>query len=437
MRYFTDAELAEEARPLSDRAIEALDAGNMERLHWLLNQMAIGHRELHMLALHWLTRMFSRIRTDFGEPFLEDLLARTAGYLVEPYARAFRSGQDRQTIAELVGMFTTMPGADVCPMGERDDVVSFVLAPCGGGGRLQLEGWQQAMPEHYAPCADGTPIFCRGCQALQQAFNTQCGFAAWTTRLRPELTGTCEMRFGRQGGGAALFEASELYRLGKPRVQQALEELASGNPSIHHLLREQQHEWMPLHDLYVQWATYLMSAVYTARGADYLLHFLEHTYNSVFEAFYLLGEALDDVSLLRMFARVWHYHIAKFRVEEEDDRFVFILDPCGSGGRMLRAEMTKGGFRYGDGRALEMEQPHDINFRRSDFPIYCTHCASTNRAQFAGRPWLFVVDGHAQRTAGHPCVQYLYKKSAPRRIDPAVLAQVGAAADQAGPASRS
>jgi len=38
MRTFTDEELLEEARPLSDRALEALEKGQIERLHYLLNE---------------------------------------------------------------------------------------------------------------------------------------------------------------------------------------------------------------------------------------------------------------------------------------------------------------------------------------------------------------------------------------------------------------
>ena len=46
MKYFTEEQLAREIRPLPDVAMEALEAGQIERLYHLLNEMSVGHREL-------------------------------------------------------------------------------------------------------------------------------------------------------------------------------------------------------------------------------------------------------------------------------------------------------------------------------------------------------------------------------------------------------
>lgn len=426
MRFFRDEDLIEEARPLSDRALEALGKGQIERLHYLLNEMAVGHRELHLLAVHWLARMFGKIRSDFGESFLDHVLTHCVARLVAPYVEQFTQGGRKATMSELIGIFRSMVGTDMVPLGEDGEEVVFALAPCGGGGRLCLEGWPRVLPEHYAPCKDGTPIFCRGCKVLQRSFNDMCGESVWTTRMSDALPGVCEMRFkNTDANGERLFQGLELYELTKTRVRRAFEKLFAGDRNIEDLIRDQQYEWLPFHDLFVQSATYILSTVYREEGAEYLDGFLATTYDSAFELLYPLYDAMDDVSLVRMFARIWHYHMAKFRIEEEDDRFVFILDPCGSGGRLFRSEMHKGRFRYGDGHAVLMPEPHNINFNRRQFPIYCTHCASSNRAQFAGRPFMFIIDGHAQMAPGMPCRHYLYKKGAKRQIEPRILAQVG------------
>jgi hypothetical protein len=112
-------------------------------------------------------------------------------------------------------------------------------------------------------------------------------------------------------------------------------------------------------------------------------------------------------------------------VREEEDRFVFILDPCGSGGRLYRSDVHKGRFHYGCGIPCLMEEPANINFNRKGFPIYCAHCASSNRSQFEGGPLVFVIDGNAQKDPLSPCVHYLYKKGAKREVPSAILAQVG------------
>ena len=59
-----------------------------------------------------------------------------------------------------------------------------------------------------------------------------------------------------------------------------------------------------------------------------ILHFyfkLNHN-----EALYQAYAAMDDVTFFKFLVRTWYYHQAKFTVVEEENRFKFILDPCGS-----------------------------------------------------------------------------------------------------------
>ena len=134
---------------------------------------------------------------------------------------------------------------------------------------------------------------------------------------------------------------------------------------------------------------------------------------------------VGDEEALAALAKVWHYHVAKFRVEEEENRFRFVLDPCGSGGRLYRGEMHLDSFHYGDTLSPLVKGKHNIAFNREDAPHYCTHCASSNRDMFLGAPLVFVVDGTAQSRPGAPCHQYLWKREAPREVEPRLLEQVG------------
>ena len=140
---------------------------------------------------------------------------------------------------------------------------------------------------------------------------------------------------------------------------------------------------------------------------------------------------MSDDELVREIARTWNYHCADFTIEEEDDRFVFRLDPCGSGGRLFRGEMWRDMFHYGEPLSPIMPDPHNINFNRAGAPTYCTHCAASNRAQLSGgssetHPLFFVIDGHAQMKPGEACRQFSYKKRAARdKVDPALSRQIG------------
>ncbi len=89
MRYFTDEELLKESRPLADLALEALEAGQVQHLHYLLNEMDQGHAGLCGLGLQWLPRMWGKIRSEFGEDVLDGMLGKSAAYLMEPYVEEF------------------------------------------------------------------------------------------------------------------------------------------------------------------------------------------------------------------------------------------------------------------------------------------------------------------------------------------------------------
>jgi hypothetical protein len=426
MKYFTDEELLKASRPLADLALEALEAGQVEHLYYLLNEMDQGHAGLCALGLQWLPRMFGKIRNDFGEDVLQGMLGKSSDYLMEPYVEEFLGGDEKGVISQIIQIWMYQQTAHIVPMGETEDEIAFSLVPCGSGGKLLLEGLPETAPEAFGPCSDGTPIFCRGCKALQRAFNEACGEKVWSTEINEGLLGGCTMRFSKQKSkGKKLYEPLELYQLVKSRCRQAIEKLLNGDLDIQDLIKDQHREWLPWHDLMITYAVCIQAEIYREKGSEYLDDFLKETYDTGFAMFYPVYDALDDLGMLRMFVQLWHYHQATFHVEEEEDRFAFILDPCGSGGRMYRADMLKGRFEYGKGMPCLMKEPANINFNRKDFPVYCTHCASSNRDQFEGQPFTFVIDGHAMKDSQSPCIQYLYKKAAKREVSPEMLSQVG------------
>lgn len=429
MKYFTKEQLGEEIKPLSERALEAVNEGQLEKLHNLLNEMAAGHSGLCLLGVQWLGRMLGEIRNKMGKDFLNEVIEEAATYLMTPYARDFLDGDEKSVISELIQIYSFQYPGVVVPLEENDNEVMIELSPCGTGGQLKVEGWPEQLPEFFSPCSDGTPIFCLGCKALQNALNKACGCTVWTTEISETVTGNCTMRFVKQKtSGRKLFEPQEFEQIAKPRCKRALEMINAGNPDTQELqaLIDQQHrEWIPWHDLVIQWCAGIQSIVYRKKGADYLDSFLKKTYDSAFSMFYPMYEAMDDISMFRFLVQTWHYHIATFTVEEEEDRFVFILDPCGSGGRLYKSDIHKEHFRYNEGLPVLVDEPANISFNRKNFPVYCTHCASSNRDQFEGKPLLFVVDGDAMKDPDSPCRQYLYKKGMGGNLPSELLAQVG------------
>ena len=380
MKYFTDEQLSEEIKPKSKKALEALNRGDVPRVYYLLEEMAIGHRELDTLGIQWFGRMLGFACKEFGDDYVHTMLSESADYLMTPFADDWLEGKEKEFICDIVEIWKNQVSSQLYPAGETDTEVVFNLSPCGSGGRVVLEGLSQSEPEFFSPFSDGTPIICSGCKKLQDAVNRKCGKKVWSTDINPTVSGSCRMRFVKdKTRDQRLFDSHELYKMVKSRSRQAMEKLQAGDFEIGDLLHNQQHEWKPWHDLIVQFMACIQSYIYRDKGASYLDKFLKRTYDTAFAMFYPAYETLDDLTLFRMFVNLWHYHMADFKVMEDEDKFTFILNPCGSGGRMYRSQMHKGYFQYDNGLPCLMKEPANINFNRKDFPIYCTHCASSNR----------------------------------------------------------
>jgi hypothetical protein len=435
-RIFTDEELRELEKSLPERALDALAAGEIDKLSHLLLRMTNAHTALHYLGVACLSRIWGKWLRDHGEDKTLSMLERIGRRVIEPYARQFRDGAEKDTIAELIGVFKQQSGARVVPFQQAGDELAFDLAPCGSGGMNVLRRFEKSMPQWYRQTSDGTPIFCAGCKSLQKAMNEACGAQVWTTEISASVAGNCRLRFQQQQtAGQRLFSANELHALTKTKAQVALERVAAGGLDIAELIKDQQYDWGQWHDTLMVWSEYTFAGSTELGGMDYLQECLREGYDSGFSFLYTSMESFpSDRERVDALAQNWHYHQGKFRIEEEDDRFVFVLDPCGSGGRMFREEMTKDRFHYGTDLAPIVRDPHPLTFGRTDFPMYCTHCASGNREQFGGKPLIFVVDGHAQMRRGMPCRQYLWKKGAKPVVEERLLRQVDMLATDGQPA---
>ncbi len=445
-RLFDSGQLEAMAQPFEVRAREALAAGDLDSVRRLLREMAQGHAGLDALSAHALARKAGKLRADFGEDRARVVLERIGSQLMATWVLQWRAGDARGAIADLIAIHRYQGDAVLEPLEEDDDTVTLRLSPCGSGGKLERQRLPERHPQAYGGWSDGVSSYCQGCKANQAALNAALGAPAWTTEKGAD--GRCTLRFAKlQQRGQTLFNDAERTALTRTRVQEAEERLVQGDTDIAALLEGQRKEWRPWHDFAVVWLAHFYAAALELGGADYLDELLSQTYAPAFVAGFPHYAAMSDEELVREIARTWNYHCADFRLHEEDDRFVFTLDPCGSGGRLFRSEMWRDMFRYGRPLSPLMDNPHPINFNRERAPVYCTHCAASNRAQLANAgdaktPLFFVIDGHAQQRPGMPCRTYVYKTGADRsRVDPALFAQVGlpppGAADQAHPSRRS
>lgn len=434
MGMLTPEALAEIARPPERDAIDALRRGDRTALAAALDAMEQGNAGLDALSAHTLARKAGKLRQDLGEAAALAALRRIGAQLMKTWVVQLQAGDLRGAIADLVAVFKHQGGARMAPLTETDDAVWADLAPCGSGGRIDRQQLATRHSAWYGSWSDGDNSLCQACKANQAALNEALGAPVWTSTKGPD--GACRLRFDKLGQrGQPLFSEAERVALPLTRVQQARALLAQGGldraSDIEPLLAGQRKDWMPWHDFGIVWLAYFYATALEHGGADYLDQTLAQTYEPAFVAGFPHYGAMDDEALVRAMALTWNYHMADFTLHEEPDRFVFRLDPCGSGGRLLRGTVWRKLFHYGEPLSATMAEPHPINFMRRDAPTYCTHCAASNRAQLRqvgdpAVPLFFVIDGHAQMQPGQPCRMFTYRKAAARdRIDPALLRQIG------------
>lgn len=429
-RQYSDAALAEIARPPEEHAIEALRRGDLEQVRAWLDEMAQGQAGLDALSGHALARKVDKLRQDLGEARARELLVRIGAEQMKTWVSQMLDGDERGAFADIIAIYKHQGDARLAPVRETDDQLVVDLAPCGSGGRLERQGLPEKHAGWYGGWSDGVSALCQACKACQGALNQALGETVWTTEKGED--GFCRMRFAKRAQrGETLFPEPEHRSVVQTRVQQARARLDAGETDIEPLLRGQRKDWMPWHDFAIVWLEHFYATALEIGGPDYLDEMLAQTYEPAFDAGFPRYRAMDDDQLVREIARTWNYHCADFTLHEEDERFVFRLDPCGSGGRLFRGEVWRDMFHYGEPMAPLMDEPHNINFNRRRAPTYCTHCAASNRAQLktgpqGDSPRFFIIDGHAQLRPGEACRQFTYKKGAAREdMDPDLLAQIG------------
>ncbi len=132
---------------------------------------------------------------------------------------------------------------------------------------------------------------------------------------------------------------------------------------------------------------------------------------------------------VEIYAAFFRPHSGKgLKIEEDDEKVTIILNPCGSGARMVM-----NGYYDPPMNLKRVKKAQPITFGREDFPCYCNHCAVFHHIvpiEILGEPFPPIEVG---KGPGDPCKWHFYKKT--DEIDPRYYKQVGE--NKGAPANRS
>ena len=158
------------------------------------------------------------------------------------------------------------------------------------------------------------------------------------------------------------------------------------------------------HDVYTQTMARLMSTMVDLLGADGLEEILREVgedNRGMFEPNAVAGARAQ----VEGFSKALRAHLGTIRVTEDEDRFTITQDPCGSGGRLMRAGMFDG-----EHALRRVSSDGALTVGRENFPSYCTHCPvwlGQQHLEWFGLPLVH----EPPRTNGDPCVQHIYKRA--------------------------
>ena len=206
---------------------------------------------------------------------------------------------------------------------------------------------------------------------------------------------------------AVLGFAEQRFRCGQEAMaQQIATAMADRDQQRVLALLDQKLEaqYRPLHDILIDFKASGYDWVLTSYGQAQLRECQIQLAASQKDGFTKWEEATVE-DHVRQAAYLFALHLGRTRVLDEPDRYRFVLDPCGTGGRMAKSGSLTRPVMFHE----RVPGAHDFTFGRADFPAYCAHCASWNgiaAADWFGHPqWVFA----AWQNPGDPCGYSIYK----------------------------
>jgi hypothetical protein len=213
------------------------------------------------------------------------------------------------------------------------------------------------------------------------------------------------------------FTPEQLAEMSRPTMDRAIEALDAGDvETARRLCNAMRHEWRFLHDLMAESTVGLVTFIQERFGEEQVGEAWRDALKRGWKRD--TGQILDRDrrEVVEALAASWRAHSTSgvgpepgaFTVEEDDEKFIFRMNPCGSGQRLWRRGLYEGPDGYGI-----THEAHDWSYGRKGFPLYCTHCAFMNESlpiKWYGLPlYPSVPPDDFDRD---PCTWYWYKDPA-------------------------
>jgi hypothetical protein len=186
-RWFSDDELREMSRPTMDRAIEAIEAGDLEQAKALCEEMKHEWRFLHDMMVDGIAASMTWIKEHHGE----DAVGESQSWAMQRYWKRSVHAIDERDRKEIVQLLAATWRAHSCSgtgpqpgaftIEEDEEKVTFRMNPCGSGQRLWRMGKYEGADGHavmeeehdWSYNRKGFPIYCTHCSFMNEMLPIQ------------------------------------------------------------------------------------------------------------------------------------------------------------------------------------------------------------------------------------------------------------------------
>jgi hypothetical protein len=443
-RVFTPSELVTLVTAAGDLASQALDSGDIPKARQICIESKDMHRPLHDNYSLWHAKTLSCIAREYGLEALHDALSESVSPFLRPIAESFRNGVTREAVSAIAQIWR-MYCLSFGPIEEDDATITITLAGYGeyftadqsglpskelpesamSLGALHVKGtdeprvllfsaailhgeglmakWLGYPPFVVEFHSNGTPrsvVIYKDPSQIPQRFFDRTD-AKRDARL---IRGAVDVAGGR------LFTDAERHELARQHMDRAVSSIDRVDiAAAKGWCQLSKGEWYPAHHIHRDWITGQLAYVYRKFGVDAAYGIVSRGYNAPFmEPMLNSVETMDFRTQVETLAMGFRQHAMRFRIEEDDDKFVFATEPCGSGGRLIQ----EGSYDFPK-NFPRIKENHKAGFYTENFPIYCTHCPATNEfALQRGGPYFLLVDGDLMTAPTGNCNFYIFKNPA-------------------------
>jgi hypothetical protein len=185
-RWFTDEELAELSRPTMDRAIEAIEAGDLDGAKRLCAEMKHEWLMLHDLMAESVLSLISFVQDRLGDDGVAEAWTRATEQGWKRHHDAINSLPRRELVPLLAATWRAHSASGVgehpgaFTVTEDDEKVTFTMNPCGSGQRLvrrglyESQGYGRTRAAHdWSYGRKDFPLYCTHCSFMNESLPIQ------------------------------------------------------------------------------------------------------------------------------------------------------------------------------------------------------------------------------------------------------------------------